>query len=49
MDFTVSAQNVTVVGDISTYTGTEQYVFNQKDGKTYARNNLGTYERYGVY
>ena len=46
---TASAQTVVIVEDISTYTGTEQYVFNQKDGKTYARNNLGTYERYGTY
>ena len=49
MSLSTSAQTVVVVEDISKYTGTEQYVFNQKDGKTYARNNLGQYELYGVY
>mgnify|MGYP006873034092 CR=1 FL=1 len=49
MGFSALAQTVIVVEDISKYTGTEQYVFNQADGKTYVRNNLGDYERYGVY
>lgn len=49
VSITSMAQNVIVVDDVSKYTGTEQYVFNQADGKTYVRNNLGAYERYGVY
>lgn len=47
--FTASAQSVTVVDDIATYAGDDAYVFSQKDGKTYVRNNLNQYEQYGVY
>lgn len=46
---TAQAQEVVVVEDLASYTGTDAYVFNQKDGKTYARNNLGNYELYGVF
>ncbi len=46
---TVSAQSVTVVEDLAAYDGNDTYVFNQKDGKTYVLNNLGAYERYGLY
>lgn len=41
--------NVTVVENLDKYEGDAPYVFNQADGKTYARNNVGDYERYGVY
>lgn len=41
--------NVTVVEDIDKYEGTDPYVFNQADGKVYVLNNVGDYERYGVY
>ena len=46
---TTQAQDVTVVDNINDYTGTEAYVYSKADGKTYARNNLGAYELYGVY
>ena len=41
--------NVVVIEDLSTYQGNEAYVFNQADGKVYVLNNVGEYERYGVY
>ena len=44
----VKAQSVTVVDDLSKADG-EAYVYNKADGKTYALNNLGAYELYGVY
>ena len=44
------ADDVTaVVDNIGSYSGTASYVFNKADSKVYARNNLGSYERYGVY
>ena len=44
------ADDVTaVVDNISSYSGTASYVYNNADGKVYARNNAGKYERYGVY
>ena len=46
---TTQAQDVTVVDDIATYEGTDAYVYSRADGKTYVQNNLGKYERYGVY
>lgn len=46
---TASAQEVVVVENLANYTGTDQYVYNKADGRTYARNNLGDYELYGVY
>lgn len=46
---TGSAAEGGITEDIATYTGTETYVFSQKDAKTYVRNNLGTYEEYGLY
>ncbi len=49
MSLSTSAQTVVVVPDISKYTGTEQYVYNEADGKTYVRNNIGAYELYGLY
>ena len=45
----MQAQDVTVVDDISTYTGDAAYVYSKANGKTYALNNLGAYELYGVY
>ena len=44
-----SAQSVVVVEDLEKYTGEAPYVYNQKDGKTYALNNIGAYELYGVF
>ena len=49
MSLSTSAQTVVVVPDISKYTGTDQYVYNEADGKTYVRNNIGAYELYGLY
>ena len=46
---TANAQDVTVIDDVSTYTGTDAYVYSKADGKVWVRNNLGQYERYGVY
>lgn len=43
------AQDVTVVENVNDYTGSDAYVFNKADGKVYVLNNLGGYERYGVY
>ena len=40
---------VVSVPDLAAYEGTDPFVFNQKDNKTYALNNLGEYEVYGVY
>ena len=39
----------TIVDNLSNYTGTDPYVLNKADGKVYVLNNLGEYERYGVY
>ena len=44
-----SSPNVVVADDINSYSGTETYVFSKADGKIYVHNNLGAYERYGVY
>ena len=44
------ADDVTaVVDNISSYSGTASYVYNNADGKVYARNNTGAYELYGIY
>ena len=39
----------TVIDNLSDYSGTDPYVLNKADGKVYVLNNLGEYERYGVY
>ena len=41
--------DVTMVDNIGDYTGSDAYVYNKADGKVYVKNNLGDYERYGVY
>ena len=41
--------NVTVIEDLDKYEGTDPFVYNQADGKVYVLNNVGSYERYGVY
>ena len=41
--------DVAVVEHIANYTGTASYVYCKDDGNSYVRNNLGQYERYGVY
>lgn len=41
--------NVVVVENLGSYEGTDLYVFNQADGKVYVRNNVGGYERYGLF
>lgn len=40
---------VVVIENLKGYTGTDPYVFNQADGKVYVRNNVGEYERYGIF
>ena len=37
------------IDDISAYIGSDPYVYNRADGNVYVLNNLGRYERYGVY
>ena len=44
-----SSQTVTLVDDLSKYTGTDALVYNKADGKVYVLNSLNKYERYGVY
>ena len=39
----------TVIDNLSDYSGTDPYVLNKADGKVYVLNNLGEYERYGIY
>ena len=39
----------TPVDDISTYTGTDAFVYDKATMKYYAYNNLGQYEEYGVF
>lgn len=52
-EFLALAQNspvdATIVDDLSTYGGTDAFVFNKADSRIYAFNNLGRYERYGIY
>ena len=38
-----------VVDNLSDYTGDAPYVLNKADNRVYALNNLGEYERYGIY
>ena len=46
----VNAQiEATPIESLSTYTGTDPYVFDQTARKYYAYNNLGQYEEYGLY
>ncbi|MBQ8047688.1 MAG: CotH kinase family protein [Prevotella sp.] len=42
------ATSVTVINDLSTYDGTDTFVYNQADGKVYVLNNIGEYEEYGI-
>lgn len=45
----VAQSNVVIIDDLKTYAGNQPFVYNKKDNKTYALNNLGSYELYGVY
>jgi len=47
--FAQGSSSVTVIESLSSYQGTDTYVFNKADGKVYVRNTLGNYERYGLY
>lgn len=49
MAFAQSSIVPTVIDNLSNYTGSDPYVLNKADGKVYVLNNLGEYERYGVY
>ena len=42
-------QNLTIIDDLASYTGTDATVFNKADGKVYKYNSMGLYEQYGVY
>ena len=44
-----SAQELTIIDDLATYTGTDATVFSKADGKVYKYNSMGQYELYGVY
>ena len=43
------AQDIVIIEDISTYNGSEPFVYNKKDGKVYAFNSMNEYEVYGLY
>jgi hypothetical protein len=47
--FAQGSSSVTVIENLTSYQGTDTYVFNKADGKVYVRNTLGNYERYGLY
>lgn len=42
------ATDVTPIDDLSTYKGSDTYVYNRADEKVYVLNNLGEYEEYGI-
>ena len=44
-----TVETATVIEDITTYEGTDPFVFNKKDRKVYAYNSHGQYEQFGVY
>ncbi len=48
-DDTSSAESPTEIADISTYTGTDKFVYSIADEKVYAYNSSGAYELYGQY
>ena len=43
------AQDLTVIDDLASYTGTDATVFSKADGNVYKYNSMGQYEKYGVY
>lgn len=43
------AQDITIVDDVATYTGSDAFVYSKKDGKVYAYNSMNEYELYGLY
>ena len=43
------AQDLTIVEDLASYTGTDATVFSKADGNVYKYNSMGQYEKYGVY
>ncbi|MBP5507308.1 MAG: hypothetical protein J6Y23_05620 [Prevotella sp.] len=47
--FAQSTPVPTVIDNLSGYTGSDPYVLNKADGKVYVLNNMGEYERYGIY
>ncbi|MBQ6186359.1 MAG: hypothetical protein IJK49_00230 [Prevotella sp.] len=42
-------ETATVIDNLDTYVGTDPFVFNKADRSVYALNNLGKYEKFGVY
>ena len=42
-------ETATVIDNLDTYVGTDPFVFNKADRSIYALNNLGKYEKFGVY
>jgi len=44
-----SPETATVIDDIATYEGTDYFVFSKADRRVYALNNLGKYEKFGIY
>lgn len=42
-------ETATVIDNLDTYEGTDPFVFNKADRSVYALNNLGKYEKFGIY
>ena len=42
-------ETATVIDNLETYEGSDPFVFNKADRNVYALNNLGKYEKFGIY